>query len=190
MKIVRDSVQWAIFEYLPTPKAVFIGLFLSLFLTTGNLNAQNEFSGSLGAGKYELVNVGMQWRFGKKSSISANVGTNFGADDKQLYAVGLTFTQVFQKSLLNWIVKPGYSIGTVYWTQDDELYYFETLSFPVMVLAEYPITTYITARIEGGVVFSQNLISDRKQNTTAGFPDRFDENYQLSIIYKFRHHEK
>jgi len=165
-------------------------VFIFILLTTSNLNAQNEYSISCGAGKYELINAGVQWKFAKTVSLAAFAGTNFGADDKQLYAGGLTFNQVFQKALLNWKIKPGYSIGAVYWTQDDDLYYFETLSFPLMVLAEYPILPSLRIRIEGGVVLSQNLVSDRKQNTTAGFPERFDENYQLSIVYKLSYNEK
>jgi len=165
-------------------------VFIFILLTTSNLNAQNEFSGSLGAGKYELINAGVQWKFAQTLSLKAYAGTNFGVDDKQLYAGGLSFIQVFQKSILNWKIKPGYSVGAVYWTQDDELYYFETLSFPIMVLVEYPVLPNLAIRIEGGFVLSQNLVSDRKQNTTAGFPERFDENYQLSIIYKLNRHEK
>jgi hypothetical protein len=110
-------------------------------------------------------------------------GSNLGLNDKKQWSAGLYFDQVFLKSIF-WKLKPGYSFGAIFWTQDDELYLFQTLSFPFMVLLAYPVSPYLTIRAEGGVIFSSVLVSDRKQNVQSGYPDRFNGNFRLNFIYK------
>ena len=141
------------------------------------------FSLTAGLGLYELLNLGGQWNFAKRSSLSVFAGSNIGLNDKKLWSVGIYFDQVFLKSIV-WKLKPGYSLGTIYWTQDDELYFFQTLSFPFMALLAYPVSPFLTIRAEGGVIFSSVLVADRKQNVQSGYPDRFNGNFRLNLIYK------
>jgi hypothetical protein len=157
-----------------------------IFLIEGNnvANAQSKFSLTAGWGYYELTNIGVQWNLSEISSLSIYGGTNFGLNNVTLWSAGLSFDQTFRKPII-WKLKPGYSIGTLYWTSDDEFYYFKTLAFPFMVLLSYPFSASLSARVEGGVLFNAVLQSDRKQNVEAGYPDRFNGNVRLSIIYKF-----
>ena len=95
----------------------------------------------------------------------------------------VSFDQVFFKPT-DWIIKPGYSINVLYWTNENDLYYFETISFPFMMLLAYPLSPSLTIRIEGGIVISSTLESDRKQNVEAGYPDRFNGNLRINMVYK------
>ncbi len=164
------------------------GVVLLLFVS-GNLNAQKGFSLTGGLGIYELANVGVQWNFSPISSLSAFAGTNLGLNNNTAWATGLSFNQIFRKPE-NLKLKPGYSLGTIFWTHNDDLYLFKTMTFPVMALLEYPLTPLLKVRAEGGIVFSKVLQSDRKQNVTAGYPERFNGNFALKLIYKFNRNEK
>lgn len=159
-------------------------LFLLLFLLCSNLIfAQSKFSITEGWGYYELTNIGARWNFSEISSLWLYGGTNFGLNDKTSWSAGLTFDQTFRKPLF-WKLKPGYSLGALYWTSDDDLYYFKTLSFPVMLLLSCPVSKSLAFRVESGGIFNAVLQSDRKQNVEAGYPSRFNGNIRLSFIYK------
>jgi hypothetical protein len=160
-------------------------MFILLFLSNINLPAQSGFSLTAGIGKYELLNIGGQWNFAKRSSLSVFAGSNLGVNNKKAWAGGIYFDQVFIKPV-NWKIKPGYSLGAIYWTQDDELYYFRTLSIPFMALLAYPVLPVLTVRAEGGIIFSSVLSSDRKQNVESGYPDRFNGNFRINLIYKLK----
>jgi hypothetical protein len=157
-----------------------------IFLLTGSydLSAQSKFSATAGWGYYELVNIGAQWNMTQIASLSMYGGANLGSKEKQQWSAGLSFDQTFLKTII-WKLKPGYSIGAMYWTSDDDLYYFKSMAFPFMALLAYPLSGTLSARVEGGLVFNAVLQSDRKQNIEAGYPDRFNGNFRLSIIYKF-----
>jgi hypothetical protein len=154
-----------------------------LFLCSNFLSAQNKFSFTAGWGYYELSNIGARWNFSEISSLWLYGGTNFGLNDKTLWSAGLTFDQTSTEPFF-WNLKPGYSFGALYWSSDDELYYFRTLSFPVMILLAYPISESFVVRAEGGGLFNAVLQSDRKQNVEAGYPSRINGNFRLSLIYK------
>ena len=159
---------------------------LFIFLLTGSqyLYAQSRFSATAGWGYYELVNIGAQWNFTQISSLSLYGGANMGSWEKQQWSAGLSFDQTFLKPII-WKLKPGYSIGAIYWTSNDDLYYFRNMAFPFMALLAYPLSGSLSVRVEGGLVFNAVLQSDRKQNIEAGYPDRFNGNLRLSLIYKF-----
>jgi hypothetical protein len=163
------------------PRAI---IFLVSFLFCGAiLSAQGKFSMTGGWGYYEAVNIGGQWNMSKTSSLSLYGGTNFGLNDKKLWTAGLSFDQTFEKPIV-WKLKPGYSVGVLYWTSDDDLYYFTNISLPIMAILAYPVSESITVRAEGGIIFTSVRQSDRKQNVEAGYPDRHNGNVRLSIIYK------
>jgi hypothetical protein len=160
-------------------------LLLILLLAWSSITtAQSSFSLTAGWGFYELVNIGAQWNIKQISSLSVYGGTNMGSRDKQQWSAGLSFDQTYRKPVV-WKLKPGWSAGILYWTSNDDLYYFKSLSFPFMALLAYPISNSLSLRAEGGMVITGVLQSDRKQNVEAGFPDRFNGNVRLSIIYKF-----
>ena len=69
---------------------------------------------------------------------------------------------------------------------NDELYLFRSVSFPVMALLAYPISKLLTLRLEGGAVLTSVLESDRKQNVESGYPDRFNGNIRINLIYKLK----
>lgn len=159
-------------------------LFLFLFLLSGTfLSAQSKFSLTGGWGYYEAVNIGGQWNMSNTCSLSLYGGTNFGINDKTAWTAGLSFDQTFVKPIV-WKLKPGYSAGILYWTSDDELYYFKNISIPLMAILAYPVSKSMTLRAEGGIIFTSIQESDRKQNVEAGFPERFNGNVRLSLIYK------
>jgi hypothetical protein len=160
----------------------FIVLFLIL---AGSIPAygQGKFSLSAGWGYYEATNIGAQWNISKISSLSLYGGTNFGVNYSKVWTAGLSFSQIFEKPIV-WKLKPGYSVGLLYWTSDDELYYFKNLSFPLMIGLTYPLSEKLSVRAEGGAIFTSVMQSDRKQNVEAGYPDRHNGNVRFSIIYK------
>jgi hypothetical protein len=157
-------------------------LLVLLLLSRTLIYAQSKFSISEGWGYYELTNIGARWNFSEKSSLWLYGGTNFGFNNKTLWSAGLTFDHTFPKPLF-WKLKPGFSLGTLYWTSNDEFYYFTTLSFPAMVFLVYPISESFMVRAEGGGVLNAVLSSDRKQNVEAGYPSRANGNVRLSFIY-------
>jgi hypothetical protein len=158
-------------------------ILMLIFIGCENANAQSKFSATAGWGFYELANVGVQWNYSQISSLSLYGGTNFKKNETSQYSVGLSFDQTFRKPIV-WKIKSGYSVGTIYWTSDNELYYFKNLSFPFMALLSYPFSNSFCVRIEGGMLFNAILQSDRKQNVEAGYPERFNGNVRLGIIYK------
>jgi len=162
-------------------------LVASLIIVLGvntNLFAEGKFSLTGGWGNYNMVNVGTQWNFSERSCLSVFAGSSLGWNGNTGWATGLSFEQVFLKSIIHWKLKPGYSLGTMYWTQNDELYYFETLSFPAMAILAYPISPKISIHAEGGGILNAVQTSDRKQNVEAGYPSRINGAIRLSIIYK------
>ena len=149
-----------------------------------NTSSQSKFSATAGWGYYELVNIGAQWNITQISSLSAYAGGNMGPKEKQLWSAGLSFDQTFLKAIV-WKLRPGYSLGMLYWTSNDDLYTFKNLAFPFMALLAYPISNAVIVKAEGGMILNAVLESERKQNVEAGFPDRVNGNVKLSIIYKF-----
>jgi hypothetical protein len=143
------------------------------------------FSLTAGLGKYELFNVGAQWNFSKRSSFSIYGGSNLGLNNETSWSAGISYDEVFLKPR-NWKLKPGYSLGAIFWTNEDELYLFRTLSLPVMAMLAYPISPSLVIRLEGGVIYSSVLESDRKQNVEAGYPDRINGNIRINLIYKLK----
>ncbi|MFN8135834.1 MAG: hypothetical protein U0Z17_11640 [Bacteroidales bacterium] len=168
--------MWQVHSY----RSCFI-LLLLLLLPPG-LMAQKSFSVSAGWGVYELVNVGGQWNYSKKSSLSFFAGSNFGIDNNTQWSAGTAFVHIFRKPA-SWKLKPGYSLGATFWTRDDELYLFKTLSFPIMGVLSYPLSASLSIRAEGGLVLSTVLASDRKQNVQSGYPDRYNGNFSVRLIY-------
>lgn len=168
-------------------KRVFRAIFI--FLTISNLDAQNGFALKAGVGKYELVNVGMQLNYAKTGYVSMHAGTDFGFNRSVQFNFGILAGQVFRKPAY-WKIKPGYSLGLILWTHNDEDYFFRSLSFPAMLLVSYPVTSKLTVNIEGGVAFNLTLTADRKQNVTHGYPEYINSNYRFSILYKLNQDEK
>jgi hypothetical protein len=158
-------------------------LILMLFVTSSIMSGQQKFSLSAGWGFYEAANIGVQWNISDVSSLSLYGGTNFGLNSTTVWTAGLSFAQTFRKPII-WKLRPGYSLGLLYWTSDDELYYFKNLSFPLMIGLTYPVSEKLSVRAEGGAIFTSVMQSDRKQNVEAGYPDRHNGNVRLGIIYK------
>jgi len=162
----------------------YFALFLLFAAGSDSLAAQDKFSVSGGLGYYELTNIGFHWNSSAASSFSIYGGTNFGMGNTRYLSLGLSFAHVYQKPLF-WKIKAGYSLGLIYWTSDDDLYNFTNLALPLMALLEYPLSKSFKIRAEGGILFNAVLTSDRKQNIEAGYPERFNGNAALSLIYKF-----
>lgn len=160
-----------------------VSFLLLNFILPVETNAQNNLSITAGIGFYDLANVGTSWKFTKRSSVSVYAGSNFGLNNKTLWSVGLTFDQIFLKPT-NWKVKAGYSVSALYWTQNDDLYKFKNLSFPLMLLLSYDINSFLTIRGESGLNLTSVLESERKQNVRSGYPDRISVNYRLTLQYK------
>lgn len=158
---------------------------LLMLLLCNKANGQSHFSTSAGIGRYELTHLAIHLHISPSSSFSLLGGTNFGINNNKQFSVGFAFDQTLFNSK-QWKVKPGYVIESVLWTSDDELYFFKTLSFPIMLNTTYYYSKVWSFRIEGGVAFNTVLESDRKQNVTSGFPLYFNGNYKFSVIYRLQ----
>jgi hypothetical protein len=158
-------------------------LFILLFSTGNYLVAQSKFSLTGGWGYYEQINIGAQWNISKISSLSLYGGTNLIINETKVWTAGLSFDQTFQKPVV-WKLQPGYSLGILFWTSNDDLYYFKNISYPIMAILAYPVSRTVMIKAEGGILLTKVLLSDRKQNVEAGYPQRFNGNVRLSLIYK------
>ena len=159
-----------------------------LVLSTNNLQAQKGFGLRAGIGNYDLGNAGISYQISKRASFELIGGTNFGLNQKTQWETGLYFNQVFLKPVV-WRIKPGYSIGTLYWTFEDDFYKFKTITSPVLALLIYPLTSSLSIRAENGIAFSLVSESTRKQNVRAGFPDRINYACGLTFIYRINRNE-
>jgi hypothetical protein len=162
---------------------IIILVLLLLPSATNLIHGQGKFSLSAGWGYYEAINVGAQWNITEISSLSLYGGTNFGFNSRTVWTAGLSFSQTFKKPIV-WKLRPGYSLGLLYWTSDDEFYYFKNLSYPLMIGLTWPVSEKLSLRAEGGAIFTNVIQSDRKQNVEAGYPDRHNGNVRLSVFYK------
>ena len=163
-------------------------IFFLISLITSTIWAQKGFGLRAGIGSYDLGNAGIRYQVSKRSSFEITGGTNFGLNNKTQWSTGLYYNQVFLKSVV-WKIRPGYSIGALYWTLEDDFYYFKTITAPVSALLVYPLTSFLIIRIENGIAFNKVAESTRKQNIKAGFPDRFNYVCGLTFIYKINRHE-
>ena len=165
-----------------------LGVCIIFFLSSTTLFAQKGFGLRAGIGNYDLTNVGIQYQVSKRSSFEIFGGTNLGLNNRTQWATGLYFNQVFLKPIV-WGVRPGYSLGGLYWTWEDDYYNFRTMSAPFMALLVYNISPNLMVRAENGVTFGIALESTRKQNVKAGFPDRINYAGGLTFIYKINRNE-
>lgn len=161
--------------------ALLIVLTVSVISTTSYAQHSVDFTG--GIGYYELTHVGINWNYSPKSSIGLYVGTNFHLKDEQLRCIGLSYTHIYLKPLF-WKIRPGFSIKPQYWTQDDENYNFSNVAFLFQGVLSYPVNEKLELSLEGGGVLNIILGTERKQNTTVGYPVRWNGNVSFSIHYK------
>jgi len=161
-------------------------IFLSCFFLTGisfSVSAQQKFDFATGIGYYELVHVGVAWNYSAKSSLGLYAGTNFHAQGIKRKSVGLSFTHIYVKPLV-WKIRPGFSLKTQYWDQDDDNYYFTNISFLFQGVLSYPVNNNLRLIAEGGGVLNGALATERKQNITVGYPTRWNGNVAFSIRYQ------
>ena len=164
-----------------------VTVLLLSFLTHANYS-QSSFSATAGVGFYELVNVGLEWKYSKISSLNLFVGNNFSSNPKS-WSTGGGFNQVFPNKKLGKF-RLGYAISAIYWNYDDELYFFESISFQLMPSVSYLLNKKLSFRLEGGVNMTYTLTTDRKQNVTAGLPNRTNGNINFKCIYNLSKHEE
>jgi len=169
-------------------KYLALSYFIIFLLISNTIWAQKGLGLRAGIGNYDLSNIGIQYQVSKRSSFEVVGGTNLGLNNRTQWATGLYFNQVFLKPIV-WEIRPGYSLGGLYWTWKDDLYNFRTMSAPFMVLLVYNISPNLSVRAENGVAFSIVLESTRKQNVKAGFPDRIRYAGGLTFIYKIKRNE-
>jgi hypothetical protein len=161
-------------------------IFLSCFFLTGiifSASAQKKFDVATGIGFYELVHVGVAWNYSAKSSVGLYMGTNFNAQGIHRKDIGLSFTHIYIKPLV-WKIQPGFSLKAQYWDQDDVNYYFTNLSFLFQGVLSYSVNSSLRLVMEGGGVLNAALETERKQNTTVGYPARWNGNVAFSIRYR------
>jgi hypothetical protein len=81
-------------------------------------------------------------------------------------------------------ILPGVSLKTQYWNQDDDNYYYNNISFLFQAVLSYPVNNQLRLGIEGGGVLNYALETERKQNTTVGYPARWNGNGAFFIRYR------
>jgi len=164
-------------------------LFLLFTYLSPPAHSQTGPSATLGFGNYELINIGLQYQISRTSLFAITGGSNLKINNATAWSAGLSFKQVFPKPLV-WGLQPGYSIGANFWTNDDDLYYFENISFPLNVLFVYPINSSFSILAENGLILTKIITSERKQNVTTGFPNRTNYNFSVKLIYRFHRNAK
>lgn len=150
--------------------------------------AQSNFVLSVGYGYYELIHAGVAWKYSEKSSIGAFYGTNVNYDENKRRSFGLFYNHIYVKPII-WKIKPGFSFKAQYWTQDDVNYFFSNAAFIGSIALNYDLSSRINLLFEGGGVLNYVIETDRKQNTVAGAPVRWNGNYCISIRYNLVNHE-
>lgn len=158
-------------------------IFIFILSTPFVVSAQKAFDVTSGIGFYELTHVGVAWSYSKKSAIGLYAGTNFnyqGADRKSL---GLSFVHIYTKPII-WKIQPGFSLKAQYWDQDDDNYYFNSISFLFQGVLSYSVNNNLRLVTEGGGVLNFALDTERKQNVIVGYPTRWNGNVTFSIRYR------
>ncbi len=170
---------------------IVITVLISGMLSMVSLNslAQSTFDLSAGIGYYELTNVGINWNYSSTSSVGLYMGTNFHLKEEQLRCIGLSYSHIYRKPLF-WKIRPGFSIKSQYWTQHDKNYNFSNMAFLFQGVLSYPIHERLSLNLESGGVLNFVLETERKQNTTAGSPVRWNGNVSFSIRYKLTRSSK
>lgn len=164
-------------------RSIQLGILLTMFTTAGTAFAQDRFSFSTGYGYYETINAGVNWHWSEKSSMGIYAGTNFGLNDRRIRSIGVDYSRIYPNELF-WKLRPGFSLQGQYWSQDDENYWFGNVALLMHGVLQYPISQTLQVNLEGGGVLNYATDTDRKQNTTAGFPKRWNGNVAIGIIYQ------
>jgi opacity protein-like surface antigen len=160
-----------------------LSVVLVVFTVTSSAFAQERFTLSGGYGYYEAINAGANWHYSKKSSVGIYIGTNFGLDDRKVRVIGLDYSHIYLKPLF-WKLRPGFSFQPQYWTQDDYNYRFANITLLTHAVLQYPVSESLQINLEGGGALNYATESDRKQNTTAGFPRRWNGSFAVGIVYQ------
>jgi hypothetical protein len=167
---------------------VLILILCSVFCDHMKCMGQKHFVFYAGYGYYELWNAGVALKYSEKSSIGAFYGTNFKNNDTKRKSLGLFYNRIYVKPIF-WKIKPGFSFKAEYWTQDDLNYFFSNAAFIGSAALNYDLAPRLNLLFEGGGVFNYVIETDRKQNTVAGSPVRFNGNYCISLRYNLAKHE-
>lgn len=146
-------------------------------------SAQKTFDVTTGIGYYELIHLGVDWNYSAKSSIGLYAGTNFNINGIQRNSIGLSFRHIYAKPLI-WKIQPGFSLKAQYWDQDDDNYYFNSISFLFQCALSYSLNNNLRVAVEGGGVLNSALETERKQNVIVGYPTRWNGNVTFSIRYR------
>jgi hypothetical protein len=147
-------------------------------------SAQKSFDVTAGIGYYELTHAGILWNYSAKSSVGLYGGFNvLNRSEKKLNSIGLSFTHIYLKPLF-WKIQPGFSFKTQYWNQEDDNYFIDNVSFLFQGVLSYPVNNRLRLGIEGGGVLNFAMETERKQNTTVGYPTRWNGNGTFFISYR------
>ena len=112
-------------------------------------------------------------------------GTNFRLMDEKIRCIGLDYTHVYPKPIL-WILQPGFSFEPQYWTQDDENYNFKNLCLISQAILRCRINEILSVNVKGGAVLNYAIETERKQNTTVGYPTRWNGNLALTLVCRIQ----
>ena len=164
-------------------RTIQLGVLLVVLTATSSAFAQERFTLSAGYGYYEAINAGINWHYSEKSSVGIYLGTNFGLDNRNVWSMGLDYSHVYLKPLF-WKLQPGFSFQPQYWTQDDDNYQFANIALLMHAVLQYPISESLKINVEGGGALNYATETDRKQNTTAGFPRRWNGSFAVGIVYQ------
>ena len=166
-------------------RTIRLAFWLSLFTAASSAFAQDRFSFSAGYGYYETANAGANWHWSELSSMGIYAGTNFGRHDRKIRTIGVDYSRIYLKEIF-WKLRPGFSIQAQYWSQDDENYWFSNIATLLHGVLQYPVSRSFQVNIEGGGVLNYAIETNRKQNTTAGFPNRWNGNFAVGIVYQIK----
>jgi opacity protein-like surface antigen len=164
-------------------RTIQLAVLLVVFTVTNSAFAQDRFTLSGGYGYYEAINAGANWHYSEKSSVGIYLGTNFGLDDKNVWVMGFDYSHIYLKPLF-WKLRPGFSFQPQYWTQDDDNYRFANITLLMHAVLQYPVSETFQINLEGGGALNYATETERKQNTTAGFPRRWNGSFAVGIVYQ------
>lgn len=105
--------------------------------------------------------------------------------DEKIRCVGLDYTHIYPKPIL-WILRPGFSLQPQYWIQDDENYNFKNLCLISQAILRCPINEILSVDVKGGAVLNYAIETERKQNTTVGYPTRWNGNIAFTLTCRIQ----
>jgi hypothetical protein len=136
-----------------------------------------------GLGFYERASLGVAYRPSPRSSVGLFAGTDFGAGDASVNAVGLSYARALA-------VLPAYELGwdlkSLYWAQYSPDYNWKILTLVGGGYLARDLRPGLRLVLDAGAAVNLSMDTVRKQNVNFEYPTRWTASFALALQYRFK----